>query len=69
MVYLGGQRERGHKKIDVISTDICVEPLYKGQVVQWNLSTRDKLYSGTSLQGTSCTVEPLYKGQVEGSQR
>ena len=41
-----------------------MEPLYKGQVVEWSLSTRDKLYSGASLQGTSCRVEPLYKGQV-----
>ena len=40
---------------------VTLEPLYKGQVVQWSLSTRDKLYSGASLQGTSCTVEPLYK--------
>ena len=53
----------------MLSVLTCMEPLYKGQVVQWNLSTRDKLlYSGTSLQGTSCIVEPLYKGQVEGYQ-
>ena len=58
---------------------MTVAPLYKGQVgplslIQWRLSTRDKLvlcplYSGASLQGTSWsfvpyTVEPLYKGQV-----
>ena len=28
-----------------------------------------KLYSGVSLQGTSCTVEPLYRGQVVESCR
>ena len=28
------------------------EPLYKGQVGEWSLSTRDRLGSGASLQGT-----------------
>ena len=41
-----------------------VEPLYKGQALQWSLSTRDKLFSGASLQGTSSSVEPFYKGQA-----
>ena len=50
-----------------------MEPLYKGQVgggsyvtmslIQWNLSTRDKLGVGSTVP---YTVEPLYKGQVGG---
>ena len=40
-----------------------VEPLYKGQVGEWSLSTRDRLGSEASLQGTGWGVEPLYKGR------
>ena len=39
-----------------------VEPLYSGTSLQWNLFTVEPLHSGTSLQWNLSTVEPLYSG-------
>ena len=61
----------------IYSLYVCICIITHTYIVQWNLSTRDRLgmgvlcpsYSGASLQGkvgdrVLFTVEPLYKGQV-----
>ena len=40
------------------------KPVFRGEVIQGNLSSGEKLYRETCLQGRSYTGKPVFRGEV-----